>query len=269
MANSVKDHLRTQISRMIWLASHKTKRVSQVRLRSDDVFVVSYPRSGNSWVRFLFANLMRGPDAGEVDFHTLSAYVPELGRHDDIIARMNGPRVIKSHAMFSREFCNVIYIVRDARDVYVSYYHFLRHRLPEGMGFGDFLASMSQYVPSFWSDHVDCWLLARRHPHLLLVRYEDMVRDCAREFERMVEFAGIKPTSRAIADAVRLSSFEEMRRSERARGRPYQAEAPSQFVRRGEVGGWRAYFGGRERRVFPGRDKETLVRVGYANDADW
>jgi len=278
MMHFVKQHLPMRISWILGVVLHRLKRPTQVELRADDLFLVSYPRSGNTWVRFLFANLMRKPDAGKVDFHTLINYVPELGLNDHIIVRMKGPRVIKSHANFREEFSNVIYIIRDARDAYVSYYHYLKHQLPQDMTFAEFLANLRNCVPLLWSEHVyswllaprqNSWLLAARQHRLLVVRYEDLVRDCARELRRMVEFANMTATEQAVADAVRLSSFKEVQHLERERGRPYQAEAPSQFVRRGQPGNWRAYFGELERKVFPARDKEMLVRLGYARDKNW
>ena len=62
----------------------------------DDTFIVSYPRSGNTWTRFLVANLLRPKQA--VSFANIERLVPDCeassSRYLRGIAR---PRVIKSH----------------------------------------------------------------------------------------------------------------------------------------------------------------------------
>ena len=68
----------------------------------DDVFIVSYPKSGNTWVRFLIANLLKQQNE-EIDFYTVNRYVPEVGRHEEIIAGLKRPRIMKSHAPYVRE----------------------------------------------------------------------------------------------------------------------------------------------------------------------
>ena len=41
------------------------------------------------------------------------------------LAKIPGPRLIKSHEYFDPRYKQVIYIVRDPRDIVISYYHFL------------------------------------------------------------------------------------------------------------------------------------------------
>src|SRR5271169_1782765 len=91
----------------------------------DDTFLVSYPKSGNTWVRMLIANFL-SPDK-PADFRDMNRLVPDPGaqtkRH---FAKMPRPRVIKSHSVFDPRFPRVIYIVRDPRDVVISEYHYQR-----------------------------------------------------------------------------------------------------------------------------------------------
>ena len=117
------------------------------------MFLVSYPRSGNTWVRFLIANLLK-PAGVEIDFHNVQEYVPEINRNNDIIESILSPRVIKSHALYDPAFPKVIYLVRDGRDVYVSYYYYRLKQLEEGYTFSDFLRQKDHY-PSLWNDHVE------------------------------------------------------------------------------------------------------------------
>src|SRR6266581_956224 len=52
-----------------------------IRIRPDDVFIVSYPRSGNTWVRFLIANLLAPDD--KITFRNIENYVPSIYKFAD------------------------------------------------------------------------------------------------------------------------------------------------------------------------------------------
>lgn len=234
----------------------------------DDVFVVSYQKSGNTWVRFIIANLIKRDAEETIDFYTSNNYVPEVDRHSRIISSLPRPRMIKSHAPFQSPYPNVIYCVRDGRDVYVSYYFHRRDSLLPGMTFGEFLARPKHH-PCLWSEHVDSWLRAERQPRMIVVRYEDLSQDAEREALRIASFLGLDPTADQLRQAVAQSSFENMRRLEMERGRPYKAEGPELFMRRGQPGNWKEYFGEKEKELFKQREGETLIRLGYESDEGW
>src|SRR5215475_9391593 len=82
----------------------------------DDTFLVSYPRSGNTWTRFLIANL-RYPNR-QVSFTTLDEFIPDAcSQTKASLKRSQRPRLIKTHEYFDPRYKKVIYIVRDPRDV--------------------------------------------------------------------------------------------------------------------------------------------------------
>src|SRR5437762_8950223 len=78
----------------------------------DDVFLVSYPRSGNTWTRFLIGNLLH-PDQA-VSFANVEAIIPEIYFNSDRSLRSHArPRLLKSHECFQPLYKRVIYITRD------------------------------------------------------------------------------------------------------------------------------------------------------------
>src|SRR5215470_5689419 len=93
-----------------------------VTIFPDDVFLVSYPRSGNTWTRFLLGNLIYQHEP--VTFSNVESRIPEIYFNPDrAMRRLPRPRILKSHECFQPQYRRVIYIVRDPRDVAVSYYH--------------------------------------------------------------------------------------------------------------------------------------------------
>jgi hypothetical protein len=95
----------------------------RINVFPDDVFLVSYPKSGNTWLRFLLANLIH-PEKNP-DFTNLNHLLPDLGggRKRDF-ERMRRPRIMKSQEYFDHRYPRIIYWARDPRDVVLAEYYF-------------------------------------------------------------------------------------------------------------------------------------------------
>src|SRR6266852_1034597 len=215
----------------------------------DDTFLVSYPKSGNTWARFLIANLVRPHE--KIDFSNVNRVIPgsEVTRNRDLM-RMPRPRIIKSHQYFDPRYPRVIYIVRDPRDVVVSQYHFQRKRnvvadqYPLSEYVGRFVAGQTSFYGS-WGEHVASWLATRHgRPGFLLLRYEDMVEDTARELSKVASFLGLSATPEVIGEAVQRSSADAMRQLEKSQAQLFTSTKDTRqdipFVRAAKAGGWRS-----------------------------
>jgi len=220
----------------------------------DDTFIVSYPKSGNTWMRFLIGNLIY-PEG--VDFSNINKKIPDPGdvskRH---LKRLPRPRYIKSHSPYDPRYRKVILIVRDPRDVVLSEYHFdiKRNVIPESF-------SMERYVREWmdgrgyhesgsWGANVGSWMAARRNVRaflngqsMLLLRYEDMIDDPNRELARVATFLNIRSDEKRIRNAVERSSADQMRELERKQGHLWSSTRETQqdkpFVRSAKAGGWK------------------------------
>jgi len=216
----------------------------------DDVFLTSYPRSGNTWMRFLVGNLIH--ETEPVTFLKLERLLPDMYIHSDRDMRsMPRPRVIKSHECFDPRYKRVVYIVRDPRDVAVSNYHWelKKGSFPDGFPMQEFvrrwMASDYWLRLGCWGDHVASWLSTRRnHPDFLLIRYEDLMARPQPELAKIARLLRIDPTPERLARAVELSSADRMRKLESTQGGKWlqtkytRQDAP--FVRKASSGGWKA-----------------------------
>ncbi len=234
----------------------------------DDTFLVSFPKSGNTWVKFMLAHLIRPPGL-HINFHSVLHVIPEVNRDLDEIKQLARPRIMKSHAPFQPQFPKVIYLVRDGRDAYVSYYHYRRKQLPPGTTFAQYLA-MDDHWPCSWSTHVTSWLDAGLNSgEFLLVRYENLHLAPKRELRTIASFTNLQVTDRQIREAVNQSSFELMKEVERVKGHPRSERFSGRFVRRGQVGGWRDHFDAEATSIFKAKENEALLRLGYESAPDW
>jgi len=226
---------------------HKPGR--QLDVFPDDIFLVSYPKSGNTWTRFLVANLVY-PDK-QVDFANINDLTPDpealTKRH---LARMPRPRIIKSHQYFDPRYRRVIYIVRDPRDVLLSEYYFdiKRQIVDEGYPIENyvarFLGAEGGRVYGNWGENVGSWVYVRGNdPGFLLVRYEALQSDGMRELARIAEFLGIAQDPQRLALALERSSADRMRELERKQAHLWSSTKETRkdkpFVRAAKAGGWR------------------------------
>lgn len=215
----------------------------------DDTFLVSFPRSGNTWTRFLVCNLINPDDP--VTFAGLEARIPEIyDVPDRILRRFPRPRIVKSHECFDPRYKKVIYIVRDPRDVAVSYYEFQLKRKVVSED-----CSLEEFVPRFmesefepktgsWGDHVVSWLATRQgHKNFLLLRYEDMQARTVAEGTKIASFLGFDSSPERVTRAVELSSADRMRKLEKEQSHQWKETKGTRqdkpFVRKAVSGGWR------------------------------
>jgi hypothetical protein len=215
----------------------------------DDIFLVSFPKSGNTWTRFLLANL-RFPDE-PATWANINRLIPDpTGTAKRDFDRMPRPRIIKSHECFDPRYPRVIYIVRDPRDVVLSQYHY--HRKIRKL---DDESPLEQFVTRFlagetcphgsWGQNVATWLYtSEESPRFLLLRYEDLVADTARELTKVATFLQLTAALEQIAQAVERSSADRMRQMEKKQTDKNDLVKGSRkdlsFVRAAGSGGWRS-----------------------------
>jgi hypothetical protein len=218
----------------------------EVTVFEDDVFITSYPRSGNTWFRFLVANLKSGGNAG---FANLESLIPDIYQNSDAVMRkVERPRVLKSHEAFDARYPRVIYLIRDPRDVVVSYYHFLiKWRLIEdGYPISEFVSRMLSGDLPFgsWGHNVESWLAERDgNPDFVLLRYEDLLADPVRELQKIAPMLGLDAGDTArLERAIALSSADRMRELEKKEAGQWATTRHTRndkaFVRGASSGGW-------------------------------
>lgn len=240
------------ISEMIHLAKYALGKDTAGRsfeVFPDDTFIVSHPRSGNTWTRFLVANLIH-PDQ-PITLLNIDRVVPDTeAQSRRFLKNTPRPRFIKSHQCFDARYKKVTYIVRDPRDVVVSYYNFQRkyRHIEDDYPIEDFVrrfvAGEASDFGSWW-EHVMSWLGPRHNsPGFLLLRYEMMTTNVIPELSRLAVFLELKPTPEQLARCAEQSSAHRVRTLEQTQG-DYWASTKGRrkdipFVGDAKSGAWRS-----------------------------
>ena len=242
----------------------------------DDVFIVSYPRSGNTWTRFLIGNLLSPQE--RVTFANVETMVPEIYLFPDrVLQQLPRPRLLKSHECFDPRYRSIIYIVRDPRDVAVSYYHYAIKR-----GWIEDKYPIDQFVrrlltaefdvrarwAAAWDDHVLSWISTRRgKPGFLLLRYEDMLQNPEQALSEIVQLLNLNASKDRLSRAVELSSADHMRDLELSEGKNWlltkNTRQDKPFVRTAKTGGWRAELPKQSVADIEAAWGEVMESVGY------
>lgn len=225
--------------------------------REAEVFLISYPKCGRTWLRMLLSRALENhygaPDVDYLGGDFLGGNVPGAPRirvsHDDDPHWKTASGLDRRKRRYRAK--KVVLLVRDPRDVVVSMY-FERSRRERA-----YHGTLSQFLHERRGSldtilaYYNVWAGARGIPSdLLIVRYEDLRRDTERELLRLLAFLGIEGVSAAtLEEAARFASFENMRKMESSgavdsgRLRPRDPKDPESFkTRRGKVGGFVDYL---------------------------
>lgn len=234
----------------------------------DDVFLVSYPKSGNTWLRFLIGNYISG---NKCDFRNSHLLVPDIHSNPSDCKSLNRPRIIKSHFAYTANYPRVVYLARDGRDVAVSYFFHQKkyHIIDQDMSFEKFMQKFnSRTIDNFggWGDHVISWLDSKKEG-ALLIRYEDLLDNAANNLSSILAFCGLSINSSRIESAIEHSSFFNMRQAEKnqqERNRYFEGSDKSiSFVREGKKGQWQNYFNDDLLEDFMSHHGRAMKRLGY------
>lgn len=228
-----------------------TKKVAESfpKIYEDDIFLVSYPKSGNTWLKFIFSNYLTGES---VDFTRVHTIIPELGaKRDDIEDIKFAPKIYKSHSSYSDRFYKVIYIIRDGRDVAVSYFFYLKktYVVPKDLTFSAFLSLfINGEVPyGKWAEHVYGWVNGyKASQQIKIVSYEDLLLDTTAIVSELIQFIGWELDEAALSKAIENASFSTLTSMEKENHDidKYLKGTDKQipFIRRGVHGDYLNYF---------------------------
>ena len=210
------DEMKTCLGQLITQDSVDQAKTFQAR--ADDVFVVTYPKSGTTWMQQIVHGLRSG---GSMDFGEITEVVPWLEAcgclgQDMEQTPLAPPRAYKSH--FSQDQipqgARYIYVVRDPKDVLLSFYHFF-----EGFMFEPGCISLQQFSDNFYTtgsksgrywEHLASWWPRRNNDNTLFFTFENLKDDLPGTVKKVADFLGIKPEPALLEKVLLQSSFAFM-----------------------------------------------------------
>ena len=228
------------------------------------IHVIEYPKCGGSWVRNMLAE------------YTQTRYF--LDENNPYVRRGD---VIKAHSLFTRALHRPIIVLRDPRDLFVSFYYYelyflgcpgnarpqryFTHDPSRGLrdDFAAYLAARLRHLthPRFsYGQFVRSWL---DRPGTCVVRYEDLLTAAEAQMTRIIRFLGLTVAPQRLHETVERHRFEN-----RTGRKPGEAD-PTHFERKGVAGDWRNHFNAASCDLIRAHEGRTLAMLGYEPDDGW
>lgn len=239
--------------------------------RESDIFVVTYLKSGTTWMQVILHNLLTD---GNMDFNHIYDVSPwprnQSFKFEPVekINKMPSPRIMKSHDEYN--FYNkdtkgkIIYVYRDGKDVAVSLYHHNKNYLDPDLTFdGNFEEFFTQdNAVMNWFKFNNEWLENKNNLNILFVSYEQLTNNFDATLQKIAAFVEVNLTDEIIARVKEHTSFEYMKKHESKFGEVtpiHQRKVFNQFIRKGKTGEGNEYMNEKQKAYFE-KKYEQLIK---------
>jgi hypothetical protein len=227
-----------------------------------DIYIAGYPKSGNTWMQQLISGLIFGIDTELLPDRLSQDLIPDI-QYKKNYKRYLDFAVFKTHVLPSPTMQRVIHLVRDGRDVMLSYYAMHRNA-GRNVSLEEMIVRGRNLTPAKWYVHTRKWLDNPYSADMITVRYEDLLSDPKQSLNKIADFMKINRTQEQIEKIVSGCRFEKMQEKEQT----YGLENPnwpksSKFFRKGSAGSYRDELDDTLKQYFETEAHDCLVRLGY------
>ena len=279
-------------------------------MKTKIIWISSYPKSGNTWMRYLISNYFFNKTEvfderiinnirsfpkdtffypfieKEEIISNIYATPPYWIKAQENIKTSTGNMFLKTHNSMCKlnnySFTNedltsaVIHIIRDPRDIAVSYSNFTGETLDRNI---KFMTSKnlvhridrhrSNYVPEFtgsWKFNYNSWKKSLPNTPKIIIRYEDLLNNTYREFEKVINFLSIilnfRPDPNQIKLSINLSNFKTLQNYEKNKGF-FESSKHGIFFKKGKAGQWKNKLNDRQITLLEKTFYEEMKELKY------
>lgn len=174
-----------------------------VYILNSDCFVVSYPKSGRTWLRVMLGKYFELAYGTKftTELQKIKKPVRIKFSHDKQILRFVGKR-------------KCIVLTRDPKDVIVSFFYHERFRRERfNKDISSFIRDKKYGIKNTVDYQKDLLRLAPKK--CLHIKYEDMVKDTFLELRKVIKYLGLKVDESLIKETVDFAQFKNLQKKEK------------------------------------------------------
>ncbi|KAI7789879.1 sulfotransferase 2B1-like [Triplophysa rosa] len=273
----------------VFLPSHlhpaeSLKYYEDFTFRSDDILIVTYPKSGTTWMQEIVPLIVSERDFTPVMTVPNWDRAPWLEEHRAITLNLEqrpSPRIFATHyhcQMMNESYFKVkprvLYVMRNPKDVFTSsfpYYEMASFLVNPGTQ-DEFMEKFLDGKVMFgsWFDHVKGWLNAEEH--ILYVFYEEMIADLKGSLEKIAQYLGKSLSPDLIEKIADHCVFKNMKQNKMSNyslvPEEFMNQTKSEFMRKGIAGDWKNHFTEAQEQRFNSvyKDKTKDVKFKFVWD---
>jgi len=198
------------------------KRSMEFQHKPSDVFVLTVPKTGTTWLMQI-CHILRGGDMNFEDIYQVTPW-PQISWDLDInLSDQHGltPRVFKTHQplrCYAKTPGKYIITLREPERVCKSFWAFMRGKqIPFALvSLNEFWNTPSSYRDRFGSSNISLWRAyvefwkCRHLDDILVLVFEDLVKDPKKWIPVIADFMGIPSSPTLVARVADMSSKEFM-----------------------------------------------------------
>ncbi|XP_071400266.1 sulfotransferase 2B1-like [Centroberyx affinis] len=257
------------------------KYYEEFSFRPDDTVIVTYPKSGTTWMQEIVPLIQSGGDPASVETAPSWDRVPWLEVTQASILKLEqrpSPRIFATHFHYSmmplsffKTKPKVIYVMRNPRDVFTSSFHYygMASYLVNPGTQNEFLHKFLDGKITFgsWFDHVKGWLNAPDKEHTMYISYEEMIMDLKDSVARMAQFLEKPLDSETVEKIADRCVFKNMKQNKMSNysmvPSEFMDQSKSEFLRKGITGDWKNQLTVAEAEYFDAVYKDKMKYVKY------
>jgi len=277
------------------------------------IWIASYPKSGNTWLRYFLGNYyFNNKDHFEPEiiknikkFHLDKELINSKFHNQDFIKNpynvskywiesQKKLQIKKGNVVFlkthnalinieNNEFTNsdltlaIIYIIRDPRDVVVSYSKYrhldydktIEHMIGSKVNIPfvrDAIDASNIEITGSWAFHYNSWKDGISVIPRIIIKYEDLLSNSEKIFTNIIKFLSnimkLEVNYKKIKSSNNLSKFTKLKNFE-AKNNFFENNSSENFFRIGKSGNWKKELNKDQIKKIEDSFKREMINLGY------
>ncbi|XP_037376859.1 amine sulfotransferase-like [Talpa occidentalis] len=251
-------------------------------VRDDDVFIVTYPKSGTIWTQQILSLIYFENHRNRTESINVNIRAPyiEYNLQKTDFSKRPSPRIFCTHLPYhlvpkglKNKKAKIIYIYRNPKDILISYYHFSNWvtAFEPSENIECFMEKFlnGKVVGSLWFDHIRGWYEHRHDFNILFMMYEEMKKDLRISVRKISRFVEKELSEEDIDTIVKQATFETMKTDPLVNHKAISeneaaTRTEGKFLRKGTIGDWKTHLtveqNERFDRIFKSRMKDFPLK---------